>query len=139
MKMLPQKIGQLLLKFLGCGRRGRDRLAHGVRSRSSFNMVRIAQFSKKANRERQGCGACLQKNAWPLHFPAMFERIQVILGLLAAVAALGLLARKVAIPYPIFLVMGGLAIALIPGLPTIRLDPDLVLFFFLPPLLYPAA
>jgi monovalent cation/hydrogen antiporter len=59
--------------------------------------------------------------------------------MLAAVAALGLLSRKVLIPYPILLVIGGLAVALVPGLPVIRLDPDLVFFFFLPPLLYPAA
>jgi len=72
-------------------------------------------------------------------FRAMLDRIEVILGLLAAVAALGLLSRKLPISYPILLVIGGLTIALIPGLPTIRLDPELVFFFFLPPLLYPAA
>jgi len=69
----------------------------------------------------------------------MMERIEVVLGLLAAVAALALLSRKLPIPYPILLVLGGLVLALIPGLPSVRLDPELVFIFFLPPLLYPAA
>jgi monovalent cation/hydrogen antiporter len=69
----------------------------------------------------------------------MLIRIEVILGMLVAVAALALLSRKVAIPYPILLVLGGLAIALVPGLPPILLNPELVFVLFLPPLLYPAA
>src|SRR6267142_3544650 len=69
----------------------------------------------------------------------MMERIEVVLGLLAAVAALALLSRKLPIPYPILLVLGGLVFALIPGLPRVRLNPELVFIFFLPPLLYPAA
>src|SRR6516162_6189722 len=60
-------------------------------------------------------------------------------GLLLAVAVLALLARRFHIPYPIFFVIGGLLIGWIPGLPRVRLDPDLVFLFFLPPLLYPAA
>src|ERR1041384_3965089 len=59
--------------------------------------------------------------------------------LLMLVAGLVILANKVAIPYPVVLVLGGLALSLIPFLPVVRLDPNLVLFFFLPPLLYPAA
>jgi CPA1 family monovalent cation:H+ antiporter len=69
----------------------------------------------------------------------MLHTIEVILGLLAAVAALALLSRKLPIPYPILLVLGGLTLAFIPGLPRVPLDPDLVFLFFLPPLLYPAA
>src|SRR6266481_7481082 len=70
----------------------------------------------------------------------MMENIEVVLGLLVAVAALALIAKKVpAVPYPILLVIGGLALALIPGLPRVPLDPELVFLFFLPPLLYPAA
>jgi CPA1 family monovalent cation:H+ antiporter len=69
----------------------------------------------------------------------MLHTIEVVLGILAAVAALALLSRKVPVPYPILLVLGGLALALIPGLPRVPLDPELVFFFFLPPLLYPAA
>ena len=65
--------------------------------------------------------------------------IEVVFGLLVAVAALALLARKLSIPYPILLVLGGLSLGLVPGLPRVRLDPELVFLFFLPPLLYPAA
>ena len=63
----------------------------------------------------------------------------VIAGLLAAVAALVTLARVLHVPYPIFLVLGGLAIGFFPGLPDVSLEPDLVLLIFLPPLLYSAA
>src|SRR5882757_4945122 len=59
--------------------------------------------------------------------------------LLVLVAGLVILANKWAVPYPVVLVFGGLAPSFVPFLPVIRLDPNLVLFFFLPPLLYPAA
>ena len=42
-------------------------------------------------------------------------------------------------PYPIPLVIGGLVLGFVPGIPDIQLDPDLVLLVFLPPLLYSAA
>jgi CPA1 family monovalent cation:H+ antiporter len=69
----------------------------------------------------------------------MLNVVELILGLLVGVAALALLARKVPIPYPILLVLGGLAVAFIPGVPVVRLDPKLVFLVLLPPLLYPAA
>ena len=59
--------------------------------------------------------------------------------LFVLVAGLVILANKLEVPYPVLLVLGGLALSFIPFLPVIRLDPNLVLFFFLPPLLYPAA
>ena len=65
--------------------------------------------------------------------------VDIFVGLLLAVAVLALLARRFHIPYPIFFVIGGLLIGLIPGLPRVRLDPELVFLFFLPPLLFPAA
>ncbi|HYZ78603.1 MAG TPA: Na+/H+ antiporter [Gaiellaceae bacterium] len=60
----------------------------------------------------------------------------VLLGLLAAVAALMALAPTLRIPYPILLVVGGLALGFIPGVPELTLPPDLVLVGVLPPLLY---
>src|SRR5215212_6751686 len=63
----------------------------------------------------------------------------VIVGLLVAVAGLALLARLLHIPYPIFLVIGGLVIGFLPGVPKIELPPNMVLLIFLPPLLYAAA
>jgi Na+/H+ antiporter len=59
--------------------------------------------------------------------------------LLVAVAALSAAAGWLRIPYPIPLVLGGLALGFIPGIPTVELDPDLILFGVLPPLLYSAA
>ena len=63
----------------------------------------------------------------------------VIAGLLVAVAGLSALARVLAVPYPIVLVVGGAVFGFIPGIPSVRLDPDVVLVVFLPPLLYGAA
>ncbi len=63
----------------------------------------------------------------------------VLLILLIAVAGLAALAPVLRVPYPIPLVVGGLAIGLIPGVPDVRLAPELVLLLFLPPLLYAAA
>jgi CPA1 family monovalent cation:H+ antiporter len=64
---------------------------------------------------------------------------EIFVGMLLAVAALALLARKLHIPYPILFVIGGSFLGLIPKLPKVALDPDLVFLFFLPPLLFPAA
>src|SRR3989442_6355246 len=64
---------------------------------------------------------------------------EIFVGLLLAVAVLALVARKLTVPYPILFVMGGLLLGLIPKLPKVRLDPELVFLFVLPPLLYPAA
>src|SRR5256714_5695148 len=69
----------------------------------------------------------------------MVEKIELILICLVAVALLAIVARKIRIPYPILLTIGGVVLALIPGLPAIHLEPELVFSLFLPPLLYPAA
>ena len=63
----------------------------------------------------------------------------LIAGLLVAVAGLSALARRLSIPYPIVLVIGGALVGFVPGLPEVHLDPDVVLVVFLPPLLYSAA
>jgi Na+/H+ antiporter len=63
----------------------------------------------------------------------------VLISLLVAVAGLAAAARAVNVPYPIVLVVGGLALGFVPGLPEVELDPELVLVIFLPPLLYSAA
>lgn len=56
--------------------------------------------------------------------------------LLAGIVALALLAKQLRIPYPVVFVLGGLAVALIPGVPTVELQPDLVFLLFLPPLIF---
>jgi CPA1 family monovalent cation:H+ antiporter len=64
---------------------------------------------------------------------------EIIVLLFAAVAALAVLAHKISLPYPIVLVISGLALSFVPRLPEIRLNPDIVFYFILPALLYPAA
>ena len=66
------------------------------------------------------------------------EELQ-LLALLVSAAALLLLADPLRIPYPILLVVGGLALGFAPGVPTVILPPDAVLVGILPPLLYSAA
>src|SRR6266436_10083250 len=69
----------------------------------------------------------------------MVGKTELILTCLVAVALLAIVARKIRVPYPILLTIGGVGLALVPGLPAIQLDPQLVFNLFLPPLLYPAA
>ena len=64
--------------------------------------------------------------------------VVTLIGLLAAVIALAALSRRIGVAYPIMLVVGGLALSLVPRLPPIALDPDVVFFVFLPPLLFSA-
>ncbi len=67
------------------------------------------------------------------------ETFEVLLGLLAASVALALVARRLHVPLAVVLVLGGMALALVPGLPAVELDPHLVLALFLPPLLQASA
>ena len=62
-----------------------------------------------------------------------------LLAILAVVALLLVAAERTSIPYPILLVVGGLGLGFIPGIPEFQLPPDLVLVAVLPPLLYGAA
>ncbi|GAA4308487.1 Na+/H+ antiporter [Mucilaginibacter gynuensis] len=59
--------------------------------------------------------------------------------LLSATFLLIMLAKKLKIAYPLFLVIAGLVVSYIPGMPVIAMDPDLIFLIFLPPLLYEAA
>jgi CPA1 family monovalent cation:H+ antiporter len=67
------------------------------------------------------------------------ENIAVVIFLLTVVTVLAEITDKVNIPYPILLVLAGIGIGLIPGLPHIELEPDIVFLVFLPPILYEAA
>ena len=62
--------------------------------------------------------------------------LELILVLLAAAMALQVLARRFGIPQPALLVLGGAAVALVPGLPRPALDPEVIFLVFVPPLLY---
>jgi len=63
----------------------------------------------------------------------------ILLILLLSVVAFAALARKLQTPYPIILVIGGLVLGFVPGMPKVPLDPELIFFVVLPPLLYSAA
>ncbi len=63
---------------------------------------------------------------------------ELVLLLLAIATGLAYVARHAGIPYPILLVLGGLVLGAVPGLPEIELDPDLVFLLFLPPILFGA-
>ena len=65
--------------------------------------------------------------------------ITVVILLLAIITALAEIADRVKIPYPILLVLVGIGISLVPGLPVITLYPDVIFLLFLPPVLYSAA
>ena len=64
------------------------------------------------------------------------HEIESLIFLLAAAA---LLARVLKVPYPILLVLGGLVMGFVPGLPNIEIPPEVIFVAFLPPLLNSAA
>ena len=67
------------------------------------------------------------------------NHLLLVLSLLFTISMLTILSSKLKVSYPIFLVIAGLIISLIPGLPEIHIEPDFVFLIFLPPLLYAAA
>jgi CPA1 family monovalent cation:H+ antiporter len=69
----------------------------------------------------------------------MLDNFPFYLGLLIVILLLIMLASKIKVAYPILLILAGLAISFIPGVPVIIIEPDLIFFIFLPPLLYEAA
>lgn len=73
---------------------------------------------------------------WPADPMATFE---TLLGLVAFCVLLAMIAKRLDLPVAIPLVLGGMGLALIPGLPTVELDPELALALFLPPLLQVSA
>jgi Na+/H+ antiporter len=78
------------------------------------------------------------------HFPRLAQKliireIQILVLLLIAIAAVGVVAKRSKIPPAILLVLTGVVLALVPGLPAVRLAPELVLLLVLPPLIYSSA
>lgn len=67
------------------------------------------------------------------------EPVAVALVLVLLVAVVYEVAGRIGIPYPVLLVLGGLAVGFLPSAPRFSLQPDLVLLVFLPPLLFAAA
>jgi Na+/H+ antiporter len=69
----------------------------------------------------------------------MTTTITLVLGLLVTTVVFASLATRLRVPYAILLVLGGTLLGLVPGLPEIDLEPNLILFLFLPPLVYSSA
>ncbi len=69
----------------------------------------------------------------------MHTVLPFLLAMVAAIVLLEMWATKLKIAYPILLVVAGLLISFIPGLPKVKINPDLIFFIFLPPLLFEAA
>jgi Na+/H+ antiporter len=69
----------------------------------------------------------------------MHTILPFLLAMIAAIVLLNMWAAKLKIAYPILLVVAGLVISFIPGLPVVKINPDLIFFLFLPPLLFEAA
>jgi monovalent cation/hydrogen antiporter len=69
----------------------------------------------------------------------MISTIQILILLLAVAAAVAVLAARLKIPPAILLVLTGVVLALVPGLPTLELAPALVLLLVLPPVIYASA
>lgn len=72
-------------------------------------------------------------------FIAMQSTFNVYVYLLLIITFLVMLAQRIKIAFPIILVIGGLILSFIPGLPELKINPEVVLTIFLPPLLYEAA
>ena len=68
----------------------------------------------------------------------MFETLVLCFGLVAVTVLCAIASRRLGIPHSILLVLTGLILAIVPGLPAVELDPAFVMLLFLPPLLYAA-
>ena len=69
----------------------------------------------------------------------MHTLLPFLLGMVAAIVLLNLWATRLKIAYPILLVVAGLFVSFLPGLPRLKINPDLIFFIFLPPLLFEAS
>lgn len=69
----------------------------------------------------------------------MLQNLAFYLSLVIVIVLLIMLAQKIKVAYPVLLVLAGLGISFIPGTPIVNIEPELIFFIFLPPLLYEAA
>ena len=69
----------------------------------------------------------------------MLQNLAFYLTLVIVIVLLIMLAQKIKVAYPVLLVLAGLGISFIPGIPIVEIEPELIFFIFLPPLLYEAA
>ncbi|QQL50012.1 Na+/H+ antiporter [Mucilaginibacter ginkgonis] len=74
-----------------------------------------------------------------MHHTSLQTMVILYLGLIFTVAILVVIAQKIKIAYPVFLVIAGLALSFIPAVPKIHIDPELVFVIILPPILFDAS
>ena len=67
------------------------------------------------------------------------QGVELVVIMLAVSAALRMVARRLGVPHPVLLVLAGLALVFVPGLPRVEFEPDTLFLVFVPPLLYWAA
>ncbi|QXU43100.1 cation:proton antiporter [Pedobacter sp. D749] len=67
------------------------------------------------------------------------ENYAVVIFILAVMIGLSAIADRIKIPYPILLIIAGIAVGFVPSLPPIDINPEIIFLIFLPPLLYDAA
>src|SRR5690349_5839460 len=87
---------------------------------------RKSSFSRRPDRRFNGSHR---------HYRRM-ETIELALVLFVAVAILGAIAKWIPLPLPIILTAGGAVLSFVPGLTSVRLDPDIFFLLFVPPLLF---
>ena len=81
-----------------------------------------------------------KKHQQILPFFTMIEhQLVLIIALILAICLLIMVSQRVKVAYPIMLVLGGVAMSFIPGMPRFNINPDLIFLVFLPPILYDAA
>ncbi|RYD55760.1 MAG: Na+/H+ antiporter [Sphingobacteriales bacterium] len=69
----------------------------------------------------------------------MLDHFPFYLALVVLIVLLIMVSNKIKVAYPVLLVLAGLVIGFIPGLPALKINPELIFVIFLPPLLYEAA
>src|ERR687891_823503 len=67
------------------------------------------------------------------------SELELVVALLVVVALLTVVARRIGVPYPILMTLGGLLLGLVPGIARLELSPELVFLLILPPILFAAA
>lgn len=67
------------------------------------------------------------------------ENYAIVIFILAVMIGLSAVADRIKIPYPILLIIAGIAVGFVPSLPSIDINPEIIFLIFLPPLLYDAA
>ncbi len=64
------------------------------------------------------------------------HEVETVAALLAVIGVVGVISQRVPVAFPILLVIAGMIISFVPQIPQVKLDPNIVFFIFLPPLLY---